>query len=210
VFLVREIKRGIRSQAPGGQQFVKLAQATIDAKGSSKALIDTGFLMNSVTMKLMPDHAYVGLLASAANKDGDSLAMIGAIMEYGATIQHPSGATIIIPPRPFLHPVMEKYRPQVIENYRQAIAGVLGGQSDPRHRRFTSVSGSILAGPREALRVLLDTFKPTFLIQIEGQTLAKDITQEITEFAFEDNEEELDAVTGNIVVRATNKVFINP
>ena len=43
---------------------------------------------------------------------------IGAIMEYGATI--------IIPPRPFLHPVMEKYRPQVIENYREAIRSVMG------------------------------------------------------------------------------------
>ena len=126
VFLVREIKRGIRSQAPGGQQFVKLARSTIDAKGSSKALIDTGFLMNSVTQQIMPDHAYVGLLKTAMSKNGDSLAMIGAIMEYGATIQHPSGATIIIPPRPFLHPVMEKYRPQVIENYREAIRSVMG------------------------------------------------------------------------------------
>jgi hypothetical protein len=46
----------------------------------------------------------------------------------------------------------------------------------------------------------IDTFKPTFLIQIEGQTLSADITQEITSFVFEDNEEELDvlelAVTG--------------
>lgn len=126
LLLVREIKRGIRSQAPGGQQFVKLAQSTIDAKGSSKALIDTGFLMASITQKIMPDHAYVGLLRTAMNKNGDSLAMIGAIMEYGATIQHPSGATIIIPPRPFLHPVMEKYRPQVIENYREAIRSVMG------------------------------------------------------------------------------------
>ena len=49
LLLVREIKRGIRSQAPGGQQFVKLAQSTIDAKGSSKALIDTGFLMASIS-----------------------------------------------------------------------------------------------------------------------------------------------------------------
>jgi len=49
--------------------------------------------------------------------------------------------------------------------------------------------------------VLLDTFKPTFLIQIEGQTLAKDITQEITEFAFEDNEDELDVMELSITDR---------
>ena len=38
----------------------------------------------------------------------------------------------------------------------------------------------------------LDVFKPTFLIQIEGQELSLDITQAITSFVFEDNEEELD------------------
>ena len=38
----------------------------------------------------------------------------------------------------------------------------------------------------------LDTFKPTFLIEIEGQLLSKDITQEIESFSFTDNEEEMD------------------
>lgn len=49
---------------------------------------------------------------------------IGAVMEYGATIQHPSGATIIIPARPFLHPVMEQYRDEVVENYRKALRAI--------------------------------------------------------------------------------------
>ena len=47
----------------------------------------------------------------------------------------------------------------------------------------------------------LDTFKPTFLIQIEGQTLSKDITQEITSLTFEDNEEELDVLELSITDR---------
>jgi phage protein D len=47
----------------------------------------------------------------------------------------------------------------------------------------------------------LDTFKPTFLIQIEGQTLSADITQEITSFVFEDNEEELDVLELSITNR---------
>lgn len=50
---------------------------------------------------------------------------IGAIMECGATIKHPNGATIIIPARPFLHPVMEKYREQILQNYREAIRSAL-------------------------------------------------------------------------------------
>lgn len=121
LFLVREIQRGIRSQSPGGQPFVKLAESTIARKGSSKALIDTGFLINAITQKIMADKAFVGLLRGTVNKDGEDMVNIGAVMEYGATIKHPSGATIIIPPRPFLHPVMGKYRDQIIENYRQAI-----------------------------------------------------------------------------------------
>ena len=40
----------------------------------------------------------------------------------------------------------------------------------------------------------LNTFQPSFLIQIEGQALSTDITGEITSFVFEDNEEELDVM----------------
>lgn len=47
----------------------------------------------------------------------------------------------------------------------------------------------------------IDTFKPTFLIQIEGQTLSKDITHEITSFCFEDNEKELDVMELSITNR---------
>jgi hypothetical protein len=125
LLLVREIKRGIRDQAPGGKQFAPLAQVTIDRKGSSKALIDTGFLVSSITQKILSDGAFVGLLRTSVYKDGESVANIGAIMEYGATINHPSGATIVIPPRPFLHPVMEKYRAEVERNYREALLSVL-------------------------------------------------------------------------------------
>lgn len=125
ILLVREIKRGIRSQAPGGKPFVKLAESTIRRKGSSKALIDTGFLINAITQKIMADRAFVGLLRGTVNKDGDDMVNIGAVMEYGATIQHPNGAVIVIPPRPFLHPTMEKHRRQIIENYHHAIRSAL-------------------------------------------------------------------------------------
>jgi phage gpG-like protein len=125
LLLVREIKRGIRSQAPGGKQFAPLAQVTIERKGSSKALIDTGFLVNSITQKILSDGAFVGLLRTSISKDGESVANVGAIMEYGCSINHPSGATIVIPPRPFLHPTMLKYKDEVIDNYRQAITSML-------------------------------------------------------------------------------------
>lgn len=125
LLLVREIKHGIRDQAPGGQQFTPLAQITIDHKGSSKALIDTGFLINSITQKIMSDGAFVGLLKTSVYKDGETVANIGAIMEYGCTINHPNGAVIVIPPRPFLHPTMVKYQDEVLQNYREALLAIL-------------------------------------------------------------------------------------
>ena len=76
---------------------------------------------NAITQKIMADRAFVGLLRGTVNKDGDDMVNIGVVMEYGATIQHPNGAVIVIPPRPFLHPVMEQYREQILQNYREAI-----------------------------------------------------------------------------------------
>lgn len=125
LLLVREIQRGIKNQAPGGVPFAKLAESTIDRKGSGKALIDTGFLVNAITQKIMADKAFVGLLRGTVNAQGEDMVNIGAVMEYGTTIQHPSGATIIIPARPFLHPVMEQYREEILENYRKAIHCVI-------------------------------------------------------------------------------------
>ena len=110
LLLIREIKRGIRSQEPVGKAFVKLAESTIARKGSSKALIDTGSLFNSITQRIFADWAFMGLLRGTT-KDGDHMVNIGAV--------------IVIPPRPFLHPIMEKYRELVIENYRQAIRSVI-------------------------------------------------------------------------------------
>ena len=120
MLLVREIKLGIRAQAPGDKPFESLAESTIEAKGSSKALIDTGFLINSITQRIMADKAFVGILRSASNKEGASLANIGAIMEFGATIRQPNGAVVVIPARPFLQPTIEKYRDEIVENYRRA------------------------------------------------------------------------------------------
>jgi len=124
---VREIQRGIRSQAPGGQPFAKLADSTIERKGSSKALIDTGFLINSITHRILRDRAFVGLLRTTVSRDGESMANIGAVMEYGATIPMPNGTTVIIPPRPFLHPVMVQYRDEILDLYREALRTALHG-----------------------------------------------------------------------------------
>jgi len=127
ILLVREIQKGIRDQAPGGKQFVPLAQVTIDRKGSSKALIDSTFLLTAITHEMLSDKAFVGVLRTSfyENRNHTSAANVAAIMESGCTIQHPSGAVIVIPPRPFLHPTMEKYRDEVARNYHEALLSVL-------------------------------------------------------------------------------------
>ncbi len=125
ILLVREIQRGIRSQAPGGQPFVQLAASTIARKHSSKALIDTGFLINSITHRILKDQAFVGLLKTTVSRDGESVANIGAVMEYGATIPMPNGTTIIIPARPFLHPVMTQHKAAILKLYRDALKTAL-------------------------------------------------------------------------------------
>ncbi|HPD17976.1 MAG TPA: hypothetical protein PLE19_23820, partial [Planctomycetota bacterium] len=53
----------------------------------------------------------------------------------------------------------------------------------------------------------LDTYAPTFLIQIEGQDLSADIAQEIRSFAFEDNESKLDAM--ELTVTNRNLQFVD-
>ncbi len=47
----------------------------------------------------------------------------------------------------------------------------------------------------------IDDYQPTFVIEIEGKRLSKDITHEITSFTFEDNEEEMDVMEVSITDR---------
>lgn len=52
-----------------------------------------------------------------------------------------------------------------------------------------------------------DVYQPTFIIEIEGHRLSKDITHEITSFTFEDNEEELDVM--EVTVSDRNLQFVD-
>ncbi|MHB1002096.1 MAG: phage late control D family protein [Armatimonadota bacterium] len=47
----------------------------------------------------------------------------------------------------------------------------------------------------------VETLQPTFIIEIEGNRLSKDITHEITSFIFEDNEEEMDIMEVTVTDR---------
>ena len=51
------------------------------------------------------------------------------------------------------------------------------------------------------MHMQIDDYQPTFIIEIEGHRLSKDITHEITSFTFEDNEEEMDVMEISITDR---------
>lgn len=125
--LERDIKKGIQSQAPGGKPFKPLAPSTVMAKGSSKALIDTGFLINAITTRIQGEKAFVGLLRGTTNKDGEPIANIGASMEYGATVQSSDGRVFMIPARPFLGPSFDAARESIVERFQAVLENGYNG-----------------------------------------------------------------------------------
>lgn len=145
VLLVGEIKKGIVNQAPGGQRFEPLHPLTIQRKGSSKALIDSGDLLESITYRVMDDglSLFVGILKTAKNSEGDNLANIGWVMEKGAVIKvttamrkylHGIGLSlrgsteyIIIPPRPFIEPTVAKEVQNIRKIFRERVTKALVG-----------------------------------------------------------------------------------
>lgn len=142
-FLRTKIVEGIREQAPGGRAFAPLAPTTLAIRQfrgfrGTKALIVQGDLRNSITVVKDGDRVFVGVLRTARNRAGKSLADIAALHEHGsraivlrlrpraraflhAAFRHagldgPSSgqpstsiAVIQVPARPFLAPVFEKY-----------------------------------------------------------------------------------------------------
>lgn len=146
-----ETRKGIRAQAPGGQPFEPLSEFTIANKGSSKALIDDGDLINSITFKVNPEQlsVFVGILRTATSKNEGSgetyLTNIARVHEEGALIpvtpkmrayfRHRWGINlkastthITIPARPFIKPTFEKYAPRAQERFREAVDKVLRGE----------------------------------------------------------------------------------
>jgi len=118
----REVVVGIRNQAPGGKQFKPLKPATIAAKGSSKALIDSNTLRRSITRKTFDggDKQFVGVLRTAREKNGSAVADIAAIHEYGAPKAN-------IPARPFLQPVEDATGKDSPKRMLARVAILLGG-----------------------------------------------------------------------------------
>ena len=100
-FYVAETKKGIISQAPGGMAFEPLSPVTIAKKGSSKALIDHGDLLRSITKKELDRGRtmFIGLLRTTMHPGtGEPVDNLGRVHEQGWPDRN-------IPPRPFLMPI---------------------------------------------------------------------------------------------------------
>jgi hypothetical protein len=130
-FAAKEIRRGIRTQAPGGKPFPPLAPSTLVSRqvagiSGSDRLIGSGTLMRSITSKKVGQGKH---WAGVPNKvvAGRNLAQVAEMNERGSTIRQTvtkamqgfleatfdgapalgSTITIRIPASPFIQPVFD-------------------------------------------------------------------------------------------------------
>lgn len=153
IMLVREIRNGIRTQSPGGKIFTPLHEITIKEKLSMKgigsvksnqALIRHGDLIKLLSFEVNQDGSFwVGYKSGDTNKSGVSIEMIASLMEAGFTVKVTdklrkyfaakgtplkySTTHLDIPARPFLEPVFDKLKDNIISNYVISIDRVLRG-----------------------------------------------------------------------------------
>ena len=154
--LIREIKKGIKKQAPGGIVFDKLHELTVIEKArmrgigfvkSNQALIRHGDLINLLTFEINSDGSFgVGYEKNATNSAGKNINMIASVMESGITIAvtdsvrgyfiakgtplKNSTTHLDIPARPFFEPVFNQFKDEIINNYIMAINSVIQGRPD--------------------------------------------------------------------------------
>jgi len=152
----RELKKGLRSGAPGGQRFKPLALSTTLLRGGKKPLLDTGSLLGSITTNLNKGRksAFVGVLRTA-RKNGDNLMNVAVAHEFGTkryvvkvtpamrrffwVLHFKSGGRIKpfkasttwfmhpgVPARPFVRPVIRAIRPR-LEREIRVVFGRTGG-----------------------------------------------------------------------------------
>lgn len=88
-FFKKALVLGIRDQAPGGRAFKPLSPTTIAMRQflgfkGTKALIERGDLWRGITVFDLTEEVFVGVLRTAKNQDGKSLADIAQLNEEGS------------------------------------------------------------------------------------------------------------------------------
>lgn len=114
-----EMKKTINRGVP---EWEPLSPKTIARKGSSKPLIDTADMRNSINERVIePMLAFVGVPRGAKNRKGGDLVRIAAVHVYGSKTQN-------IPPRDFILPAFNAVKDRIADRWRGAAAAALRGE----------------------------------------------------------------------------------
>lgn len=139
----KAVMDGIRNQAPGGQPFTPLAPMTIAkrkltrGRSSSKALIDTADMLNSIEIQRRGEAQIVGIARNKRTRGGKSILSIAMVHENGATIRIR---------------VTEKMRRFFFAMLRQ-LGGSVGGGPVGRGRRRSGGTGGFRVGATLVIRI---------------------------------------------------------
>ena len=107
----------------GRPEWPPLQPKTIARKGSSKPLIDTGDMRNSINDQMLESGgAFIGIPRAAKNRKGGDLVNIGAVHVYGSKTRN-------IPARDFILPAYNAVREKMIGRYRDAVKAGLRGEA---------------------------------------------------------------------------------
>lgn len=91
-----------------------IKEDTKNRKGSSKALIETGTLVESISVQGSGDEIVVA--PTGSNPSGLSNQELGSIHEYG---------TEVVPPRPFVSPTYEQFQEEMPSIYSKTAKEVI-------------------------------------------------------------------------------------
>ncbi len=114
-----------------GYAWQKLKPDTIRRKGSSKPLVDTAQLRNSIVVIEKGGNIFVGVSSKKRRSDGGSLVNIAAVHEFGKVIAQKRGTKVVlitIPKRSFLQATQDAhFQPSdVAKRYAQRVALLMG------------------------------------------------------------------------------------
>lgn len=109
--VANDIKSSLLNQTLG---HVDIKQTTKDQKGSSKILVETGELANSITVQNLGDKMLIS--PQGSHHSGLSANELATIHEYG---------TETIPPRPFIRPTYEDNKDTVVDNFEDLVKNVI-------------------------------------------------------------------------------------
>lgn len=120
--LVKETKKGVDRQAPGGRVFKPLSQVTIDLKGSSKALIDKRDMYRGLRVTKEKRGYLAGVHRNVRSADGGRTASIARVHENGYDPAKDGGkGKVVIPARPFIGPTLAQESDRITD--------MVGGQA---------------------------------------------------------------------------------